>query len=283
LPKNRNHSRVLPEFETAVARMAPITVEVDGIRWVVRSKEILPEIEKILRQPDALLTGNQDVIKTTPSATIARLPLDTTKGQRWMLRKTKYGKARHVRRDMLRPSGPMRAFNAALMLEEAGVATPKVLAAGIQRKFHKPVAGYLLVEEIFPSSSFLQIFKNGGKVNAATVKRVAQLVAKLHKGRVVHGDLKDRNILLDGALQPWLVDLDRARKTWLPVGVGAAALDLYQLARAVYDYGARVRVTSWRFVRDYCQARGWEGRERELAKATLAVARRKIRWTKPAP
>jgi tRNA A-37 threonylcarbamoyl transferase component Bud32 len=265
-------------MEQPASKISPETLRAGGVRWRIRSAEIRDDIISVLREPDASPSDQSLLIKDSPSVMVTRLPVSLTNGRRWMLRKSKYTKERHVRRDILRSSGPMRAFRAGLLLERRGVATPRVLAAGIRRKLQRPLAGYLITEEVFPASTLEQRLKNREPIPVQAVARIAELVARLHIRRLRHGDLKDRNILLDGQLQPWLVDLDTARSSLLPIGLKAAAVDLYQLARTIYDYNQGVRFAAWRFVKFYCRARGWPAKERKLASATLAVAQRKIRW-----
>jgi tRNA A-37 threonylcarbamoyl transferase component Bud32 len=255
--------------------VAPVTVRRGEIRWRVRSPEIVPEIEPILANPDGCLVDKDAQIKDSILVTVGRVTTSLTKGRRWILRRTNYGKPVSRWRDFFRVASPLRAFQNGLAFERAGIATPRVLAAGIVRVLQLPRVGYLLVEEITPAQTLVDCYNQNDRLPRPVVKRVAELVVALHERGFLHLDLTiGSNILLDERLEPWLIDLQRARSTSRPVGRRGAVEEFRRLARQINTYGFRARTAAMWFLKYYCSGRGWHNQERSLAEQVVEKLRR---------
>ena len=125
-----------------------------------------------------------------------------------ILRRLNYGKFIHRLRDIFRPSRAVRAFIASTWLEQAGIPTPRALAAADVRCCCWPKAAYLITEEIPDARTLAALFAAKQKIPAT----VPELIARLHNHGLSHRDLKWTNILFDENLSPWLIDLDGVRR-----------------------------------------------------------------------
>ena len=104
-----------------------------GLRWTVRAGTTERMLDAVLESPDVFLADPKQQFKNSRNVTIARIPRAGETA--WVLRRLNYGKRLHRLRDSLRPTRAHRAFHHGLRLEEAGVATARVLAVGeIDRK-----------------------------------------------------------------------------------------------------------------------------------------------------
>ena len=94
---------------------------------------------------------------------------------------------------------------------------------------------------------------------------------------MLHGDLTINNILLDEHLDPWFIDLERARLSAKAVGWQRAAEDFFRLSRHVEKLGPSAQRAALRLTVRYCTVRGWAHRSREFAAAVRARLRRKLK------
>lgn len=257
--------------------ISPVALRAGGIRWKARSAALAADISELLREPDAWLADKDRLVHDTFLVTMGRVAWPALKGSRWLLRRTNYGKPMATFRDFFRVSGPMRAFQRSLAFEQADIPVPRVLAAGIVRKLHRPVVGYLLMEEIVSAASLREHAQRHRNFPPAVVERVTKAVARMHENGFVHGDLTINNVLLDERLQPWLVDLERAKFLGPPANWRATVDDFYRFARYISKLGPGGRFASLRLLILYCRLRGWAGREREFANAVLTRLRLRVK------
>lgn len=255
-------NRLRPDLE-----VAPVALKAGQVRWRVRSAAVAEALRELLQAPDVPRQNKDALIHDTWLVSVARVALPIVPGGRALLRRSSYAN-RHARwRDCFRTAGPLRAFRQALALERAGIATPRVLAAGVARVFRVPRAGYLLVEEIAPATTLAKLAQQPGYVPPLVTRRVAEMIARMHGLGFIHGDLTINNVLLDEHLQPWFIDLERGRRCWSPVSWRQAVEDFHRFARHVGKFRVPARLAALRLLRHYCQLRGWAGREREFAEA----------------
>ena len=113
---------------------------------------------------------------------------------------------------------PARVFRAALAarhVEEAGVMTPRVLAAGEKRRAHILLAGYLVTEALPDARDLMNYVIERPDAPAgmpALIREVARIAAALHSHGFYHGDLKLVNLYRTGDDAPCGVwDLDSAQ------------------------------------------------------------------------
>src|SRR4030095_13016502 len=145
-----------------------------------------------------------------------------------LLRRLNYGRPRHRWGDICRPTRVERAFRHGLALEQAGVATPRVVAVGVRRWIRWPVRAYLIIEYV-PDTVTLDHFLGHGWASKLAYP-VADLLPRLHAHGFSHRDLKATNVLVDRHHRPWLIDLDGVRD-YGRLPDPRAVLDLARLAQ----------------------------------------------------
>jgi tRNA A-37 threonylcarbamoyl transferase component Bud32 len=208
------------------------------LTWLAR--ELLP----VMNDPEGFLRDPSQFIKSSRVVTIARVPPNL------ILRRLNYGKLVHRLRDMFRPSRAVRALIASTWLEQAGVRTPRALAAAEARILRWPKTAYLVTEEIQNARTLASLFKTTQKIPPG----ISELIARLHNRGLSHRDLKWTNILFDQQLSPWLIDLDGVRRMER-VTESRAREDLFTLARCFAPYPITLKWSGARFLYRYCAAR----------------------------
>jgi len=213
-------------------------IKVGNLEWLAR--EALPAMEN----PEAFLKDSSKFIKSSRVVTIARVPPNL------ILRRLNYGKFIHRLRDCFRPSRAIRALIASMWLEEAGIRTPRALAAAEVRTFCWPRTAYLITEEVPGARTLASLFDAKRKVPHG----IADLISHLHNSGLSHRDLKWTNILFDEQLRPWLIDLDGVRRL-KRVSDARAQEDLWTLARCFAAHPTTLKWSGARFLYVYCAFR----------------------------
>ncbi|HOC57008.1 MAG TPA: lipopolysaccharide kinase InaA family protein [Verrucomicrobiota bacterium] len=221
--------------------------------WVVRPALLAEDMLPVLRDPDSHLREAALRLKHSRNVTLARIPRQVKTG--WVLRRLNYGKLLHRLRDCLRSSRARRAFRHGLWLEQAGVATAGVLAAGERRRLRWPLRAYLLMEEIPGAITLAALIEQNHPQLEGALRRLGQVLARLHDAGFSHRDLKATNVLFDAQLQPHLIDLDGVRR----VRFAARSRAVADLARLARDAAVRPAVPvryAVLFLKAYCRHRG---------------------------
>jgi tRNA A-37 threonylcarbamoyl transferase component Bud32 len=213
-------------------------IKVGKLVWFARDS--LP----VMNDPDAFLRDSSRFIKSSRVVTIARVPPNL------ILRRLNYGKPIHRVRDLFRPARVMRALIASTWLEQAGIRTPRALAAAEVRVCRWPKTAYLVTEEIQNARTLASLFSANHRVPSG----VAELIGRLHSSGLSHRDLKWTNILFDEQLAPWLIDLDGVRRM-RRVPEDRARKDLFSLARCFTPYPLTLKWSGARFLYRYCKIR----------------------------
>jgi hypothetical protein len=255
---------------------ATVTLQAGPVLWRVRSAEIAEAMRDLLRAPDAPRQNKDALIHDTWMLSVARVSGPIPPVGNALMRRSSYAKRSARWRDFFRAAAPFRAFRQALALERAGIPTPRVLAAGVERVWRLPRAGYLVVEEITPAVTLAKLAQQPGALTPALIRRVAEAIARMHDRGFIHGDLTINNVLLDEHLQPWFIDLERGRRCWGQVNWRQAVEDFHRFARHVGKFSVTARFGALRLLRYYCAARGWAGREREFAEALFQRLKHKL-------
>jgi len=271
-----NSQDASPGNLSALNRISPVRVKIGDVRWELRSAAVAESVQPLLREPDAPLAKKDSLIHDTWLVSVARVSMSGIPGGPWLLRRSNYAKPSARQRDFFRVAAPVRAFRNALAMEQAGVPTPRVLAAGVIRKWRVPRTGYLLVEEIPSATTLAKLAEQSGPVSQSALRRTGEAVARLHELGFIHGDLTINNVLLDDDGQPWFVDLERARRVRGAVNWRQAVEDFHRFARHVGKFRPAARLGALRLLKHYCAARGWVGRERAFAEAVFQRVKHKI-------
>jgi serine/threonine protein kinase len=220
--------------------------------WLVRCLPPDASLRAVLEHPDAFMLDPAMFFKHSRNVTVARLPRPGKPG--WVLRRLNYGKLAHRLRDYFRPSRARRALQMGLRLEQARIATARVLAAGERRRLRWPIRAYLLMEEIPNATTLRALLEQKHPQLLPALRRLARVLAQLHDAGFFHRDLKPTNVLFDDQLRPHLIDLDGVRRICFRARSRAVA-DLTRLAQDV-SIGAAVPVRqAVLFMKTYCQRR----------------------------
>ncbi|HWP56350.1 MAG TPA: lipopolysaccharide kinase InaA family protein [Candidatus Acidoferrales bacterium] len=190
-------------------------------------------------------------------------------------------------KDFFRASKAVRALKQAEALEESGFHTPRVVAAGEQRKRGVLWRAFLLTAAVDGLS--LPKFLDENLVAADPPDRVAKKreglrllaaeIARLHACGFVHGDLVPYNILVrleSGVPTFFLVDNDRTRRypSWLPQRLWRR--NLVQLNRIpLPGVFLQDRV---RFLKYYLAHRNWNAADRRLLSWLERRTRERRAW-----
>ena len=95
---------------------------------------------------------------------------------------------------------PARVFRAALAaryVEDAGIMTPRVLAAGEKRRAHILLGGYLITDAVTDAYDLMNYVETRPDAPAgipALIRETARIAATLHNHGFYHGDLKLVNL-----------------------------------------------------------------------------------------
>jgi tRNA A-37 threonylcarbamoyl transferase component Bud32 len=225
----------------------------------------------VLEAPDDFFRDTAQHFKNSRTVTVTRIPGEPPSAPGWVLRRLNYGRLIHRLRDWARPSRACRAFFHGLFLEQAGVATPRVLAAGEVRCCRWPLRAYLLTEEVVGARTLWHVLRQDTPVPELLVDRLAELLARLHVQGFSHRDLKAANVLIASNGQPMLIDLDALRAP-RHLADRRAVADLARLARDLIQRRAEVHTGQLRrFVKGYARGRQrqpwrwwWRQIERQL-------------------
>ena len=219
-----------------------------GLRWRVRLPLLTPGAERVMDDPDEFLLSSSKLLKRGQTATIGV-------ADGFVLKRFNFRKLLNLAKDLFRPSRPRRAFRKSYHLELAGLPTARVVGVAERRVFGLLVCSYQLMEEIPNALTLQKLMRNGGAPTREQTRAVARLVARLHEEGFTHGDLNERNLMLDGEGRLYLIDLD-ALEFLGAVPSTRAAKDLARLAQDIAGHAAVSRVQREIFLRHYCRARG---------------------------
>ena len=169
------------------------------LRWHVHPLADLAALKPLLERPDDFLKEPKWLLKDSELVTLGRTaPFFPGEPRHWILRRLNYGSLLHRVRDAVRPSSrALRAFRFGLALEQAGIATPRGLAAVEQRAFGWPVKGFLLTEEIHPSVNLFEYLRQHRRLPRVLLVRLAEMIARLHDQGLSRRDMKGTYMLLD--------------------------------------------------------------------------------------
>ncbi|MCP1318458.1 3-deoxy-D-manno-octulosonic acid kinase [Halomonas sp. 707B3] len=116
-------------------------------------------------------------------------------------------------------------------LYEQGLPVPRPVACCVTR-FGMTYEAALLTVRI-PGAQALASLLTNGEADDLLLKRVGAMIKRFHQAGLDHVDLNARNILVDEAGKPWLIDLDRCRLR--PPGKWQAS-NLQRLERSVVKF-----------------------------------------------
>lgn len=161
---------------------------------------------------DAMIGGGTRM-KTSveSSAAVCTIP----DGQRVFVKRNGIGSLKFVIRYFFIPARVFRAAIAARRVEDAGVLTPHVLAAGEKRRARFLLDGYLVTDAVTDAQDMMTYVlehPDAPRGISAVIREAARVAAALHGHGVYHGDMKLVNLYRtddDAPCGVW--DLDSAQ------------------------------------------------------------------------
>lgn len=181
------------------------------------------DIVENLKQKDWLLSNAYEILKNKVNL-VARLPIPLN-GQIKNIVIKNYG-WRNKLSKILSPwtrSRAEKAYDASVKLLKNGVSVPFPLSVYTFRKLGQVKENFLITEDVPKNKMSREIFQSdeySQDIKHTIVKKIAEMVAKLHKSNFIHRDLTRGNFLVQNYHDPanlkiTLIDLNRVRE--LPV------------------------------------------------------------------
>ncbi len=232
--------------------------------WEARRGVLHQKVLSVMTKPESFLKTSEFYFKNSRVVTVSRVPGSAPGEPDLVLRRLKYGKLSHRIKDTFRASRTRRALYHGLLLEKNGIATPRAFAATETRQLRLPTAAYLITEQIPGAQTLIKFVSQTSNDCGTLAVRLADLLARLHNKGFSHRDLKPTNILIDENLNPFLIDLDGLR-VWKSVTAQRSVADLVRLAQGISGHRKKLRFSSWRFLKRYCEQREGTFAVRDLA------------------
>ena len=160
---------------------------------------------------DMILSGDRTKTSIESSAAVCNLP----DGRKVFIKRNGYRGGFYSVKYFFLPARVFRAALAAGRVENAGIATPRVLAAGEKRRAHVLLGGYLITEAVTDACDLMTYAETHPDAPAgmpALIAEAARIAATLHDHGFYHGDLKLVNLYRTADDAPCGVwDLDSAQ------------------------------------------------------------------------
>lgn len=159
---------------------------------------------------DMIRDGTRAKTSVTSSAAICAIP----GGRKIFVKRNGVSSLKFVVRYLFLPARVFRAAVAAGRVEEAGIPTPRVLAAGEKRRAHFLLGGYLITEAVDACDLMSYVIRRPDAPAGmpVIVREAARVAAALHDRGFYHGDLKLVNLYRTADDAPCGVwDLDSAQ------------------------------------------------------------------------
>lgn len=215
-----------------------------GLKWFVRRPLAEAQVMKILADPDGFLAREAEILKPGRSCTVGR-------SGGLVLKRFNLRKLGNLVKDFFRLSKARRAYQKAYHLEIAGVPTARAIATADRRIAGLLLRGYFLMEAI-PDPRHLGQWTGDPR---AAARQLAHVLAKLHNEGFSHRDLKETNLVFNGAGKLHIIDLEGLEYLGT-VPPARAAADLARMARGAETHPAFTAALRKIFLRHYAKARG---------------------------
>ena len=161
--------------------------------WQFRRAALTPEVEAVLRDPDAFL-ARAKMLKNGRSSTVGA-------AQGLVLKRHNFKKPLNLLKDLVRGSRGRRDYLKGYHLELCGLPTARVLATADRRVLGIPARSFVLMEEI-PHAT------NAAHATTRGLAELSRVIARLHDEGFTHRDLKPANLLFTAEGKPHFIDLD---------------------------------------------------------------------------
>ncbi len=243
-------------------------------------------VEAIARHRENVARGREACEQWGPGSSVSRVSLPAPGGGAYDLA-VKWNHPRGLRRgvaERLRGSRAERAERGARALVRAGLAHPPTLAFAERRRHARVCESFLVTEflaDAVPLPAIMPVLRRDRRRRRAVARSLGATIGRLHAAGLDHRDLKHSNLLLRPDDSFVLLDLDSLIPPRAP-SQRARARSLGQLEAYAADlYPWLSRSDRARFFSAYlAETPEWRGRRRELMKAALVWAARRLeQWS----
>ncbi len=201
---DRNTERWIKNTEARIIPCGP-----DGA-FAIPAQYDSPEIIDLVKNFDYAL-ANGKILKDSPTTTAA---LVECAGQKFFLKRTNNKNWKFTLRYLFRSARAFRSAAAAVKFAQIGIPTPPVIAAGERRRGPILKCGCLITgSEPGICGMDHAITESADPAGTMTVflEKAAEMMALLHRNKVLHGDLKLCNFYCAGNGEPGIWDLDSVK------------------------------------------------------------------------
>lgn len=196
-------NRLLKKYQRSNSRH--VSVKDGGCQFVV-DREFMPSesFRALLFRLDEELEAGE-IIKRGNSSFISKLVID---GKPIIVKRYNYKGIVHSLRHTVKGSRAKRSWLNGHRLTALHISTPRPLAFVERRKFGIVVTSYIFTPAIDGTSLRTYLMRADAKKQREMAEIISGILQKMQKYKIVHGDLKENNLLVhdDGCLS--LVDLD---------------------------------------------------------------------------
>jgi tRNA A-37 threonylcarbamoyl transferase component Bud32 len=166
-------------------------------------------LRRLKGDPDWFLADGADQVLKDDTATIALIKGEAT---RFVIKRYNTRGLLHLLRNALRKTRARRCWDNAGILAAAGIEAARSIAV-IERRWGPFATGSYYVSEFVEGQRCQEHFRNIQDPDESEMiaNNIAKMFRSLCDGRIKHGDMKAKNIIIRNA-QPVLIDLDGLRR-----------------------------------------------------------------------
>lgn len=172
-------------------------------------------LEQLLADPEGMFLRGQVVDSGRPGVRRDCLHINV-EGQAYFIKRYNCLGWRYRLRHLLRPSRALRSWRAGRALLQGGVLTAAPLLCLEERRFRLLGPAYLVCEGLEGAIQLLELWPQLDiDEQREALIGLADLLGRMHRRRIIHGDINWRNILVQnvaGKRTFYLVDLDGSRR-----------------------------------------------------------------------
>jgi tRNA A-37 threonylcarbamoyl transferase component Bud32 len=188
--------------------MAGRTTDSARRMWtLIREEHRCALLDELIKQPASVMARGR-VLKHDAVTTV----VEVGDGERrWVVKRYNTKNRWHAVRRALRTSRAVNCWHAADRLRQAGIDTPRPVAVLEERLLGILRGRSWFIHEYVDGETLDQALLHTGGDRSALVSQATDIVMRLRRAGIVHGDLKATNFLVSGE-HIYLLDLDATRR-----------------------------------------------------------------------